>query len=175
VCVRVHSCLNQAFRMADSCFYLSVLYTYLLFSVRFSCLKLLLTSFFQVESIVTTYRWAPFVPVALDSSMLTVLLLLSKYRLRNVPVIEAGKPDMKNFITQSAVVQSLMQCRGSEWFDCIVSRHLADFGLPFMSDDKVIHLNCKRTYISFSSLYYSFVSKYKLEKRLNAQWSSMTF
>ncbi|KAL9276963.1 hypothetical protein ACSQ67_025500 [Phaseolus vulgaris] len=47
-----------------------------------------------VKSILTSYRWAPFVPVGKESAMLTVLLLLSKYRLRNVPVIEPGKPDM---------------------------------------------------------------------------------
>lgn len=87
-----------------------------------------------------SYRWAPFVPVAVDSSMLTVLLLLSKYRLRNVPVIEAGKPDIKNFITQSAVVQGLLRCRDAEWFSCISSRPLMDFGLPLMSHEKVIHL-----------------------------------
>ncbi|ONK78285.1 uncharacterized protein A4U43_C02F16670 [Asparagus officinalis] len=95
----------------------------------------------KVGSVVTPYRWAPFVPVGVDSSMLTVLLLLSKYRLRNVPVIEAGKPYIRNLITQSAVVQGLMRCRGSEWFDCIASRRLPDLGLPFMSNDKVINVN----------------------------------
>ncbi|KAK1553201.1 hypothetical protein Q3G72_030781 [Acer saccharum] len=63
-------------------------------------------------SIIRSYRWAPFLPVATDSSMLTALLLLSKYRLRNVPVIEPGNPDMKNFITQSAVIQGLEGCKG---------------------------------------------------------------
>ncbi|KAG7032195.1 SNF1-related protein kinase regulatory subunit gamma-1-like protein, partial [Cucurbita argyrosperma subsp. argyrosperma] len=63
-----------------------------------------------VQSILKSYRWAPFLPVTLDNSMLGVLLLLSKYRLRNVPVIEPGKPDIKNYITQSAVVQALIVC-----------------------------------------------------------------
>ncbi|KAI5427566.1 SNF1- protein kinase regulatory subunit gamma-1-like [Lathyrus oleraceus] len=45
-----------------------------------------------VGSILKSYRWAPFVPVAKNSAMLTVLLLLSKYRLRNVPVIEPSRP-----------------------------------------------------------------------------------
>ncbi|KAI5436544.1 SNF1- protein kinase regulatory subunit gamma-1-like [Lathyrus oleraceus] len=65
-----------------------------------------------VGSILKSYRWAPFVPVAKNSVMLTVLLLLSKYRLRDVPVIEPGNPDIVNFITQSAVVQGLEGCRG---------------------------------------------------------------
>ncbi|TXG46625.1 hypothetical protein EZV62_027876 [Acer yangbiense] len=76
-----------------------------------------------------SYRWAPFLPVATDSSMLTVLLVLSKYRLRNVPVIEPGNPDMKNFITQSAVIQGLEGCKGRDWFDCIAARPISDLGL----------------------------------------------
>ena len=93
---------------------------------------------FQVKSVVQSYRWAPFIPVAPDSSMLTVLLLLSKYRLRNVPVVELEKPSIKNFITQSAVVDGLKQCKGRDWFDCISACPLSDLGLPFMSRDQVI-------------------------------------
>ncbi|WJX62456.1 SNF1-related protein kinase regulatory subunit gamma-1-like [Trifolium repens] len=93
-----------------------------------------------VRSILKSYRWAPFVPVSKNSAMLTVLLLLSKYRLRNVPVIEPGKPDIVNFITQSAVVQGLEGCRGRDWFDCIAARPISDLGLPFMSADKVISI-----------------------------------
>lgn len=69
--------------------------------------------------------------------MLTVLLLLSKYRLRNVPVIEEGKSEIKNFITQFAVVQGLEGCKGRDWFDCIGARHISDFGLPLMSPAEV--------------------------------------
>uniref|UniRef100_A0A0E0DQJ6 CBS domain-containing protein n=1 Tax=Oryza meridionalis TaxID=40149 RepID=A0A0E0DQJ6_9ORYZ len=54
--------------------------------------------------ILESYRWSPFVPITLDTSMLTVLLLLPKYRLRNVPVTEPDKPIIKNFITQTGVV-----------------------------------------------------------------------
>ncbi|KAK7274748.1 hypothetical protein RIF29_15846 [Crotalaria pallida] len=91
-----------------------------------------------VKSILKQYRWAPFVPVARNSSMLTVLLLLSKYRLRNVPVIEPGKPDIVNFITQSAVIQGLEGCKGRDWFDCIAERPVCDLGLPFMSPHEVV-------------------------------------
>ena len=70
--------------------------------------------------------------------MLSVLLLLSKYRLRNVPVIEPGQPDIKNFITQSAVVQGLEGCKGRDWFDCIAAMPISDLGLPFMAHDEVI-------------------------------------
>ncbi|GAB2280309.1 SNF1- protein kinase regulatory subunit gamma-1-like [Dionaea muscipula] len=92
----------------------------------------------QVSSIVKSFRSTPFLPVATDGSMLTVLLLLSKYRLRNVPVIEPGKPSIKNFITQSAVVQGLEGCKGRDWFDIIAAHPISDLGLPFMSCDDVI-------------------------------------
>ncbi|KAG5522388.1 hypothetical protein RHGRI_034539 [Rhododendron griersonianum] len=95
---------------------------------------------FQVRSILKYYRWAPFLPVATDSSMLSVLLLLSKYRLRNVPVIEQGQPLIKNFITQSAVVRGLEGCKGRDWFDCISTHSISDLGLPFMSTDEVISI-----------------------------------
>ncbi|XP_020521439.1 SNF1-related protein kinase regulatory subunit gamma-1-like isoform X1 [Amborella trichopoda] len=91
-----------------------------------------------VKSIIKSFRWAPFLPVAMDSSMLTVLLLLSKYRLRNVPVIETGNPFIKNFITQSAVIHGLRGCKGRDWFDCIAVKPISDMGLPFMSENEVI-------------------------------------
>ncbi|KAG8383109.1 hypothetical protein BUALT_Bualt05G0150600 [Buddleja alternifolia] len=91
-----------------------------------------------VRSILKSYRWAPFIPVAMDSSMLSVLLLLSKYRLRNVPVIETGYPTIKNLITQSAVIQGFMGCKGRDWFDCISSYAISELGLPFMSSDQVV-------------------------------------
>ena len=69
--------------------------------------------------------------------MLSVLLLLSKYRLRNVPVIETGESSIKNFITQSAVVHGLDKCRGRDWFDCISAHPISNLGLPFMSPDEV--------------------------------------
>lgn len=72
--------------------------------------------------------------------MLSVLLLLSKYRLRNVPVIERGSPYLKNFITQSAVVRGLVGCKGRDWFDCISAHPISELGLPYMSADEVCHL-----------------------------------
>lgn len=91
-----------------------------------------------VKSILKSYRWAPFIPVATDSSMLSVLLLLSKYRLRNVPVIETGKSSIRNFITQSAVIHGLEGCKGRDWFDCISANPISKLGLPFMTPDEVV-------------------------------------
>ncbi|KAK4773869.1 hypothetical protein SAY87_028888 [Trapa incisa] len=93
-----------------------------------------------VKSIIKNYRWSPFIPVSQDSTMLSVLLLLSKYRLRNVPVIEPGHVNMKNFITQSAIVHGLERCKGRDWFDDIASRPISDLGLPFTSPDEVISI-----------------------------------
>ncbi|KAK3223184.1 hypothetical protein Dsin_010209 [Dipteronia sinensis] len=78
---------------------------------------------------------APFLPVETDSSMITVLMLLSKYRQRNVPmpVIE---PSKKNFITQSAVIQGPEGCKGRDWFDCIVARSRTSF----MSSSELISI-----------------------------------
>lgn len=84
-----------------------------------------------------SYRWAPLVPVSADSSMLCVLLLLSKYRLRNVPVVERGEPSIRNYITQSAVIQGLEKCKGRDWFDSISAHPITELGLPFMSSDEV--------------------------------------
>ncbi|KAK9116849.1 hypothetical protein Sjap_015796 [Stephania japonica] len=94
----------------------------------------------KVGEIAKSFRWTPFLPVATDSSMLSVLLLLSKYRLRNVPVVKPGSPSIKNFITQSAIVKGLRQCKGRDWFDCISSSPISDLGLPFMSYDQVVSI-----------------------------------
>ncbi|WOH12645.1 hypothetical protein DCAR_0832151 [Daucus carota subsp. sativus] len=93
-----------------------------------------------VRSVVKSYRWAPFIPVSADSSMLCVLLLLSKYRLRNVPVVERGEPCITNYITQSAVIKGLERCKGRDWFDSISAHPITELGLPFMSSDEVISI-----------------------------------
>lgn len=98
---------------------------------------LFFSGWLKVGSIIKSYRWSPFLPVATDSSMLSILLLLSKYRLRNVPVIEPGKPDIQNFITQSAIVQGLEGCKGRDWFDCIAAQPISNLGLPFVSANEV--------------------------------------
>lgn len=54
-----------------------------------------------------------------------------------MPVIEPGQPLIKNFITQSAVVQGLEQCKGRDWFDAISVLPITELGLPFVSKDKV--------------------------------------
>lgn len=96
----------------------------------------------KVGTIIKTFRWMPFLPVEPNDSMLTVLLLLSKYHLRSVPVIEMNKPYVENLITQSAVVRGLLQCKGRDWFDVITVKSVSDVGLPFMSPDEAISIDC---------------------------------
>lgn len=52
-------------------------------------------------------------------------------------MIEPGQPTMKNYITQSAIVHGLEQCKGRDWFDCIAAKPISVVGLPFMSSDEV--------------------------------------
>ncbi|KAJ3671126.1 hypothetical protein LUZ60_008552 [Juncus effusus] len=93
------------------------------------------------KKVVKKYRFAPFLPVVPESSMLTVLLLLSKYRLRNVPVVQNEGPLIINFITQTAIIRGLEKCKGRDWFDFIAKKPLTDFGLPFMSVDEMVSVN----------------------------------
>uniref|UniRef100_A0A0D6R683 CBS domain-containing protein n=1 Tax=Araucaria cunninghamii TaxID=56994 RepID=A0A0D6R683_ARACU len=96
-----------------------------------------------IQTLLRSFRWTPFLPVQPNDSMLTVMLLLSKYRLRSVPIIEMDKPSVENMITQSAVVKGLLQCRGRDWFDAIATKPISELGLPFMSPNKVICIDGK--------------------------------
>ncbi|KAF9619745.1 hypothetical protein IFM89_009087 [Coptis chinensis] len=87
-------------------------------------IKLWMQQWLVVKQIIKSFRWAPFLPVATDNSMLSVLLLLSKYRLRSVPIIEIGNPFVKNFNTQSAVVQGLQKCKGR---DCLITLQVTQY------------------------------------------------
>ena len=103
-----------------------------------------------------SYRWAPFIPVSADSSMLCVLLLLSKYRLRNVPVVERGEPCITNYITQSAVIKGLERCKGRDWFDSISAHPITELGLPFMSSDEVTYPWKLQIYVLIATSYLCF-------------------
>ncbi|KAG0575856.1 hypothetical protein KC19_5G035800 [Ceratodon purpureus] len=92
----------------------------------------------QVVEITKAYRWAPFLPIQMDDCMLTVLLLLSKFQLRSIPVVNHDEPMLKNVITQTAVVRGLSQCQGRDWFDSLASKSLDQLGLPLMTPDKVV-------------------------------------
>lgn len=79
--------------------------------------------------------------------MLTLLLLLSKYRLRSVPVVEMDKPNIQNSITQAAVVKGLSHCKERDWFKEMATKTLDELALPVMSPYQVnkfrIFIECK--------------------------------
>jgi CBS-domain-containing membrane protein len=48
-----------------------------------------------------SFRWGPFLPVRPEDTLLHVLLLLSKHRLKAVPVVDtASSKSVRGFITQ---------------------------------------------------------------------------
>jgi predicted transcriptional regulator len=96
--------------------------------------------FTQVEEITRSYRWAPFLPVQHDDSMLTVLVLLTKFRMRSIPVIDIDQGVVQNMISQSSVVKGLSQCQGRDWFDSLASKSIHQLGLPVMAPDQVTHV-----------------------------------
>lgn len=74
-------------------------------------------------------------------SLLTVLLLLSKYRMKSLPVVESGKGAIFNFITQGDVIHMLLQCSGLSWFDKLGKSTLSKLGLPKVREGKLIQVS----------------------------------
>ncbi|KAK9748315.1 hypothetical protein RND81_02G049800 [Saponaria officinalis] len=90
----------------------------------------------KVGDISGTFRWAPFLALQDSNSMLTVLLLLSKYKMKSVPIVGGAK--IENIITQSAVIHMLAECAGLHWFENWGTKKLTQLGLPLMSGNQVI-------------------------------------
>ncbi|KAL6520238.1 SNF1-related protein kinase regulatory subunit gamma-1 [Orobanche minor] len=61
----------------------------------------------KVGDISGTFRWAPFLALQKANPFLTMLLLLSKYKMKSVPVVDLGEAKIDNVITQSAVIHML--------------------------------------------------------------------
>ncbi|KAJ4790946.1 5'-AMP-activated protein kinase subunit gamma-1 [Rhynchospora pubera] len=84
----------------------------------------------KVKDISGSFRWAPFLALQTSDSFLTMLLLLSKYNIRSLPVVDFGEGKLVNVITQSAVVHMLAECVGLDWFENWGNKSLAEVGLP---------------------------------------------
>nr|XP_029121219.1 SNF1-related protein kinase regulatory subunit gamma-1 [Elaeis guineensis] len=83
----------------------------------------------KIGELAKSFLWEPFFPVQVADSLFHVLMLFSKHhRLKVVPVVESSNSRVIGFITQSAVVQLLLQSCGLEWFDQIAERALSEFG-----------------------------------------------
>ncbi|XP_076881676.1 SNF1-related protein kinase regulatory subunit gamma-1-like [Bidens hawaiensis] len=95
----------------------------------------------KVKDISGSFRWAPFLALQTSNSFLTMLLLLSKYRMKSVPVVDAGDQKIDNIITQSAVIHMLEECADLQWFKSLGSKKLCDLGLPLMSANQVIKVD----------------------------------
>ncbi|KAH7294515.1 hypothetical protein KP509_27G004100 [Ceratopteris richardii] len=98
----------------------------------------------KISDIAEAYKWTPFLPVRLNDSMLTLLVLLSKYRLRSVPVVEMDQPEIKSIITQSAVVKGLSYCKGRDWFDEMAGKTMDEVGLPIMQPQEVVSIDSNK-------------------------------
>ncbi|PKA47434.1 SNF1-related protein kinase regulatory subunit gamma-1 [Apostasia shenzhenica] len=109
----------------------------------------------KVQDISGSFRWAPFLALQKSDSFLTMLLLLSKYRMKSLPVVDLGEKKIDNIITQSAVVHMLAECVGFQWFESWGTKMLWELGLPInrnklvkLSEDdpvlKAFHLMRKR-------------------------------
>ncbi|GMH23443.1 hypothetical protein Nepgr_025286 [Nepenthes gracilis] len=94
----------------------------------------------KVRDIAGSFRWAPFLALQKSNSMLTVLLLLSKYKMKSVPVVDPGEAKIDNIITQSAVIHMLAECAGLHWFENWGNKKLSDLGLPLMSPKHLIEV-----------------------------------
>lgn len=92
----------------------------------------------QVGDISGSFRWAPFLALQKANSFLTMLLLLSKYRMKSVPVVDLGEAKVDNIITQSAVIHMLEECAGLHWFESWGSKKLFELGLPLMKFSHIV-------------------------------------
>ncbi|KAJ1286860.1 hypothetical protein BS78_03G384400 [Paspalum vaginatum] len=92
----------------------------------------------KVKDISGSFRWAPFLALQSSDTFLTMLLLLSKYRMKSLPVVDIGEGTISNVITQAAVVHMLSECVGLHWFEEWGTKTLSEIGLPIMRLSKIV-------------------------------------
>lgn len=92
----------------------------------------------KVRDISGSFRWAPFLALQKSNSFLTMLLLLSKYRMKSIPVVDLGENKIDSIITQSAVLHMLEECADLHWFEGWGSKKLYELGLPVMMPGQLI-------------------------------------
>ncbi|KAL8107455.1 hypothetical protein AgCh_024021 [Apium graveolens] len=72
------------------------------------------------------------------NSFFTMLLLLSKYRMKSVLVVDLRVGKIENIITQSTVIHMLKECAGLQWFESWGTKKLSELGLPLMKPNRVV-------------------------------------
>ncbi|KAJ6375384.1 hypothetical protein OIU77_000377 [Salix suchowensis] len=92
----------------------------------------------KVRDIAGSFRWAPFLALQKSNSFLTMLLLLSSYKMKSIPVVDLGEAKIDNIITQSSVIHMLAECAGLQWFESWGTRKLSEIGLPLMAPDLIV-------------------------------------
>uniref|UniRef100_A0A6M2EWJ7 CBS domain-containing protein n=1 Tax=Populus davidiana TaxID=266767 RepID=A0A6M2EWJ7_9ROSI len=92
----------------------------------------------KVRDIAGSFRWAPFLALQKSNSFLTMLLLLSSYKMKSIPVVDLGEAKIDNIITQSSVIHMLAECAGLQWFESWGTRKLSEIGLPLMAPDRIV-------------------------------------
>lgn len=98
----------------------------------------------KVKDISGSFRWAPFLALQSSDTFLTMLLLLSKYRMKSLPVVDIGEGTISNIITQAAVVHMLSECVGLHWFEEWGTKTLSEIGLPIMRLSKIVKVHVVR-------------------------------
>ncbi|GAV58248.1 CBS domain-containing protein [Cephalotus follicularis] len=81
----------------------------------------------KVGELAKEFLLDPFFPVSLEDTLFHILLLLSKHRLRVVPVMEQADSQLVGFVTPNAVIQLLLRSSGLEWFDSIADKAISEF------------------------------------------------
>ncbi|KAF7833974.1 SNF1-related protein kinase regulatory subunit gamma-1 [Senna tora] len=94
----------------------------------------------KVRDISGSFRWAPFLALQRSNSFLTMLLLLSKYKMKSIPVVDLGAGRIDNVITQPAVIHMLAECAGLQWFESWGTKKVSDVGLPLVTLDHIIQV-----------------------------------
>ncbi|KAL3716733.1 hypothetical protein ACJRO7_008339 [Eucalyptus globulus] len=92
----------------------------------------------KVHDILGSFRWAPFLALQKSDTFLTMLLLLSKYKMKSIPVVDLGEGKIDNVITQAAVIHMLAECTGLHWFESWGTKSLSELGLPLVTPDQLV-------------------------------------
>ncbi|KAL6582243.1 hypothetical protein OROMI_006257 [Orobanche minor] len=87
---------------------------------------------------IRNFSVAPFLALQKANFFLTMLLLLSKYKMKSVQVVDLGEAKIDNVITQSAVIHMLEECAGLHLFESWGSKKLFELGLPIMKSTHII-------------------------------------
>jgi hypothetical protein len=88
-----------------------------------------------------------------------MLLLLSKYRMKSLPVVDMGGDHIENIITQSSVVHMLAECAGLPWFESWGTKKLSELGLPLMKPYKLVKVPPNVQFHSFRIMLLSSYTK----------------